>query len=221
MARPARSFSGAGLRRAVPGVWLMAAATVAVAVAAARASAAPAPDADDVCPTPAAATQVQGVVRSLQAVQLPAVRLRQHNGQLVGLEQAMDDGKPVLLNFVFTSCTTICPPMSMIFAALQDKLGARRSEVQMLSISIDPGYDTPARLKTYAERFDAGPQWRFHTGSQEAVDSVQRAFSVYRPDKMGHTAVTFVRPRGARQWVRLDGFAAPEQLMREAFASAP
>jgi protein SCO1/2 len=49
---------------------------------------------------------------------------------------------------------------------------------------------------------------------------VQRAFNVYRPDKMGHTPVTFVRARGARRWVRLDGFATPQQLIREAFASA-
>jgi protein SCO1 len=66
----------------------------------------------------------------------------------------------------------------------------------------------------------AGPQWTFHTGSQAAVDAIQRAFNVYRPDKMGHTPVTFVRPRGAQKWVRLDGFASPERLIQEAQALA-
>jgi protein SCO1 len=88
--------------------------------------------------------------------------------------------------------------------------------VQMISVSIDPAQDTPARLAEYAGRFSAGPQWRFETGSQEAIDAIQRAFNVYRPDKMSHTPVTFVRPLGSRQWVRLDGFASPELLLREA-----
>ena len=178
----------------------------------------------DVCHTPpagaTAASGSDGPVRSSTAVQLPAVRLRRHDGATVLLPAALGEDQPVLLNFIFTSCTTICPPMAQIFAATQEQLGARRTQVQMVSISIDPAHDHPARLREYAARFDAGPQWRFHTGSPADIDSVQRAFNVYRPDKMGHTPVTFVRARGARRWVRLDGFATPQQLIREAFAAA-
>jgi protein SCO1 len=104
---------------------------------------------------------------------------------------------------------------------VQERLGPRRGQVQMVSVSIDPEHDTPARLRQYAARFGAGSQWRFHTGSAESVDAVQRAFNVYRPDKMGHTPVTFVRPRASRQWVRLDGYATPDELIRTAFAPPP
>jgi protein SCO1/2 len=109
--------------------------------------------------------------------------------------------------------------MSQIFATAQERLGANAAQLQMLSVSIDPGQDTPAHLKEFAERFHAGRQWTFNTGSQQAIDEIQRAFNVYRPDKMGHTPVTFIKPRGSRQWVRLDGFASPEQLIREALGS--
>ncbi|WP_309678352.1 SCO family protein [Polaromonas sp.] len=158
------------------------------------------------------------VSRSMVQVRLPAVRVRQHNGKLVAFDATMDDTRPVLLNFVFTTCTGICLPMSQLFAAAQERLGAQADQLQMVSVSIDPGQDTPARLAEYAGRFAAGPQWTFDTGSQDAIDAIQRAFNVYRPDKMSHTPVTFVRPRGSRQWVRLDGFPSPDQLIREAQA---
>ena len=126
----------------------------------------------------------------------------------------------MLLNFVYTSCTTICEPMAQILAAAQERLGARAGRLQMLSVSIDPGHDTPASLEEYAQRFHAGKQWTFYVGSQQAIDAIQRAFNVYRPDRMSHTPVTFIRPRGSRQWVRLDGFASPGQLIREALQPA-
>jgi protein SCO1 len=155
-----------------------------------------------------------GVSRSSVEVRLPSVRVRQHTGHLVAFDAALDDTRPVLLNFVYTTCTGICLPMSQMFAAVQERLGARADQLQMISVSIDPGQDTPARLAEYAGRFAAGPQWTFNTGSQQAVDAILRAFNVYRPDKMSHTPVTFVRPLGARQWVRLDGFSSPDQLIR-------
>lgn len=206
-------FDGVGSRRLAlraGGGWLVGAALSARA-------AGPAAPADDVCHTPPPA---DGLQRSSSAITLPPVRLRRHDGATVTLPAAVSDEQPVLLNFLFTSCTTICPPMAQIFAATQEQLGARRTQLQMLSISIDPLVDHPARLREYAARFGAGPQWRFHTGSPEAIDAVQRAFNVWRPDKMGHTPVTFVRARGAKLWVRLDGFATPTQLIREAFAGA-
>jgi protein SCO1/2 len=160
-----------------------------------------------------------GVSRSIVTVALPAVKVRQHSGKLVGFDALVDVHRPVLLNFVYTSCTVICLPMTQIFATAQERLGPRAGQLQMLSVSIDPGQDTPAALSEYAERFHAGNQWIFTTGSQQSIDEIQRAFNVYRPDKMGHTPVTFVRPRGSRQWVRLDGFASPNELIREALGT--
>jgi protein SCO1/2 len=161
------------------------------------------------------ATPADGSVsRSTVQVRLPSVRVRQHTGNLVAFDAAVDDARPVLLNFVYTTCTGICLPMSQMFAAVQERLGARADQLQMISVSIDPGQDTAARLAEYAGRFAAGPQWTFNTGSQQAIDAIQRAFNVYRPDKMSHTPVTFVRPLGSRQWVRVDGFSSPDQLIR-------
>jgi protein SCO1/2 len=154
--------------------------------------------------------------RSSVEAQLPAIPLVRDDGQTVSLAQELGDGRPVVLNFVFTSCATICPAMSRIFAQLQERLGtARAARVHMASVSIDPEQDTPERLAEYARRVHAGPQWRFYTGTAEASVAVQRAMGAYRGDKMDHTPVTFVRASPAGPWVRLDGFASADELLRE------
>ena len=93
----------------------------------------------------------------------------------------------------------------------------------MVSNSMDPEQDTPARLSAYAAGRGAGPQWQFLTGSPAASIAVQRAFGVYRGDKVNHEAVTFLRAGPGKPWMRLDGFATPAELtrkVREALAKA-
>jgi protein SCO1/2 len=127
----------------------------------------------------------------------------------------VDDGRPVFMNFIYTTCTAICPPMSQTFAALQRKLGPDRAKVRMISVSIDPEQDTPKRLAEYAEKFGAGPQWAFYTGSVESSVAVQKAFGAWRGDKMSHTPLTLVRLGPGEEWVRYDGFVTAEQLAQE------
>ena len=59
------------------------------------------------------------------------------------------------------------------------------------------------------------PKWRCYTGSREAVVAVQRAFNVYRGDKMNHVAVMFLRAAPGRAWVRLEGFPTADDVARE------
>lgn len=164
------------------------------------------------------------VSRSEAAYVLPTVSLRNQDGAATALPAALDDGRPVVLNFIYTSCTAICPPMTRIFAELRDKLGAGRGAVRLVSVSIDPEEDTPARLKAYARQYGAGvgTDWLFLTGSEAASATVQKAFNAYRPDKMGHTPVTFIRRAPGAPWVRLDGLAQADRILAElGRASAP
>lgn len=128
---------------------------------------------------------------------------------LLGDELAFDG--PVVLNFVFTTCSAVCPIASQTFAELQGKLGPGE-RVRMMSISLDPLNDTPQVLRAYAAKFRAGPDWSFYTGTVDASTAAQRAFDLYRGDKMNHAPVTLVRPRHGRAWVRLEGFPSAEQL---------
>lgn len=156
-----------------------------------------------------------GYDRSVADYRLPATPLVRADGARTYLPEAIDDGKPVVLNFIYTTCTAICPILSQSFAEFQRQLGPERDRVHMVSITIDPEQDTPRRLADYAKRFDAGPQWAFYTGTAAASLSMQRAFQANFGDKMHHRPVTFMRGAPGQKWVRLDGFASPAQLMAE------
>ncbi|HSS50180.1 MAG TPA: SCO family protein [Thermoanaerobaculia bacterium] len=133
-------------------------------------------------------------------------------GTRLRLAEALDAPGPVVLQFIFTTCPSICPVMTATLAAAREDLGG---QVRMVSISIDPEYDTPARLRDYARRFKAGPHWRFLTGSRDDVATVQKAFDAYRPNKMQHEPLTFLRLAPGEAWVRLAGPIAPAELVAE------
>jgi protein SCO1/2 len=105
--------------------------------------------------------------------------------------------------------------MSATFSQVQAKLGSTRSKVRLISVSIDPEHDTPSKLKEYAKRFEAGSQWSMLTGSNENSIAVQRAFDIYRGDKMNHEPVTFMRKAPDQPWVRINGFITADDLLRE------
>jgi protein SCO1 len=146
---------------------------------------------------------------------VPDVRMVTESGKNVSLRQELDDGRPVMVNFIFTTCASTCPLSSETFSIFQDRLAGQRSSVHLVSISIDPEQDTPERLREYAKSFSAGPSWQHYTGTLEASQTAQRAFGVYRGDKMGHTPVTLLRAAPGKVWRRIDGFVTPEDLMRE------
>ncbi|OIR16351.1 hypothetical protein GALL_30730 [mine drainage metagenome] len=145
---------------------------------------------------------------------LPQIQLVREDGKNVSLIEELNDGRPLVLNFMYTTCTEICPLTTKIFAELQDKLGTERDRVHMVSISIDPEQDTPEVLAKYAHKFGAGPQWQFYTGTIDASIAAQRAFEVYRGDKMEHNPVTFIRAAPGKSWLRIDGFAKSDELLR-------
>jgi len=145
----------------------------------------------------------------------PDVRLIRDDGKAVRLADEMDDGRAVVLNFIFTSCGSTCPLMSAMLSQFQQKLGGDMAHVHLMSISIDPEEDTPSELRKYAHKFHAGAHWQHYTGSVEASLAVQRAFNVWRGDKMSHAPVTFMRLAPGQPWLRIEGFVLPEDLVQD------
>jgi len=154
-------------------------------------------------------------MRSVVDYAVPELKLVRDDGKAVDLRSEIGDAQPVVLNFVYTTCTSVCPLTSQTFADLQRRLGAASERVNLISISIDPEQDTPARLHEYARKFGAGPQWHFYTGTLAASVAAQRAFNVYRGSKMDHAPVTLVRTARSARWTRIDGFATADQLLAE------
>ena len=163
----------------------------------------------------ASAPATSGPARSLREYAVPPVRLVRDDGKAVSLPDEMNDGRPIVLNFIFTTCTTICPMMSSTFAQFEHRLGPDADKVHLMTISIDPEHDTPARLHEYAQKFHAGREWQHYTGTLDASIAAQRAFDVYRGGKMSHTLVTLMRAAPGKPWLRIDGFATPDDLVHD------
>jgi protein SCO1/2 len=156
-----------------------------------------------------------GVKRSMAQYTVPQVQLVRDDNKKVMLPDEFKDGQPAVVTFIFTTCNSICPLISQTLAKLQEGLGADRNRVHIMSISIDPEEDTPARLAAYAKELHAGPEWHHYTGTVQAINAAERAFNVYRGDKMGHTPVILLRPAPGKPWIRFDGFATASQLLSE------
>lgn len=153
--------------------------------------------------------------RSEMPYTIPAIGLVRQDGKKASFPTELDDGRAVVLQFIYTSCTAICPVTTQVFSQVQDKLGKDSAKLRMLSISIDPEYDTPTRLQAYAKKLGAGDQWKFYTGTLEASVALQKAFDAYRGDKMNHVPVTYLRAAQGKTWVRLDGLASPDDILKE------
>jgi protein SCO1 len=153
--------------------------------------------------------------RSVASYELPNVTLVDMTGAAVPLGAAFSHREPLLVQFIFTTCSTICPVMSGLFAAVQDQCRAELAQFQLFSIAIDPEYDTPKRLQEYARQFKAGPHWRFLTGKRADIVAVQKAFDAYRGNKMRHEPITYLRASPDAPWVRLDGLMSAAELVAE------
>lgn len=159
--------------------------------------------------------QRQGYDRSTHDYALSNFALVDMHGKATTLAQELDTPMPVLLNFIYTTCTSICPVLSATFSQVQRDMGSEVQHVRMISITIDPEQDTPAQLRNYAERFHAGPQWRFLTGELDNIIAVQKVFDIYRGSKANHEPITLLRASGASEWVRVEGLASAAEIMKE------
>jgi protein SCO1/2 len=149
--------------------------------------------------------------RSTVDYKLPDVEVIRQDGKKLSFSKELNDGRPVILNFIFASCSAICPMLSHTLSKAQTKL----KNVHFVSISIDPENDTPAKLTEYGKKFGAGSHWDFYTGTMENSLAIQKAFDAYRGDKMNHTSVIFMRSKPNKPWLRLEGFASPNAVISE------
>jgi len=147
-------------------------------------------------------------------VKVPDTVLTDQNGKSLRFRtEAMAD-RLVVINFVYTTCSTVCPVQSALFAEVQKRLGARAgSEVALISVTVDPLRDTPARLKEFAAGYGAGPGWSLYTGSSQAVDEVLKAFDAYSANFTEHPPAVLVGDPRSGEWVRFFGFPSTEQIL--------
>ncbi|MCU0122223.1 SCO family protein [Pseudomonas sp. B2M1-30] len=149
-------------------------------------------------------------------VKFANVPLLDENGKTVRLEQDLVQGKIVVMGFIYTSCTTVCPVVSSIMGKVQTALGSRvGKEVQLVSISIDPQRDDPKRLRDYARAFQKGPGWSWITGSPQSINETLKGLGSFSGDFKNHQPLILVGDGNSRHWTRYYGFTDPALLTKE------
>jgi protein SCO1/2 len=156
------------------------------------------------------------VIRSVAQYMIPeTVEVVRMDGKNLPFINEIDDGRPVIMNFIFASCSAICPMLSYVFSQVQTKLAKDKVKAHLISVSIDPENDTPVILREYAKKFKAGAGWDFYTGSIKSSVAIQKAFNVFRGDKMNHASIILMRKAPGQPWLRLEGFVSPDEAVQE------
>lgn len=152
--------------------------------------------------------------QSSATVELQDIKLLDQNGKSVQFKTDVIGEHIVVMNFVYTTCTTQCPLNSQLLSHVQKNLSKEEYEkVQLVSLSVDPGTDTPERLKNYAEKIGAGPDWTWLTGHRPEVNQLLNALGVYTPDFKIHPSVVLVGDGKTGNWTRFYGTPDPDQLL--------
>jgi len=166
-------------------------------------------------PDSAQAAQSKKYKRTVERYTIPDVVLINQDGKKVRLTTLLNSKQPVVVDFIYGTCTTICPVLSAGYVNLQKKLGPASQNVRLVSITIDPENDTPKILKDYLKRYRAKPGWDFLTGSRKDIDRVMNAFDSYFRDKMDHKPLTFISSPADGTWIRLYGLISSSEFMDE------
>lgn len=150
---------------------------------------------------------------SISSSKIPDVRVRDQNGKQLNFYSDLVKGRTVAINFIFTTCTGVCPPMSATFRRVQQKLPAITPPIQLISISVDPATDTPQRMREFAAKFDAGPGWTFVTGDKNDIDLLLQALGVAVANKNNHTPMILIGNEVTDYWTRAYGLSSPATLV--------
>ena len=146
-------------------------------------------------------------------ISIPDVRLLDQDGRTVLFYSDLIKDRVVAINFIFTTCTTICPPLAATFSKVQSLMGDRvGKDFHLISISVDPVTDTPERLKAWGDKFGRKTGWTFVTGRKQDIDTLLRALSAYSARKEDHTPMVIIGNDAKGVWTRAYGLAPAPTL---------
>ncbi len=153
---------------------------------------------------------------------VPDFALPDQRGGTTRLSDLQD--RVVAINFLYTRCPlpNVCPRLAAHFGYVARQFGAQ--PLTLLSITLDPLYDTPEVLAGYAAKFDTpGADWRFLTGSESAVHTVGNLFGLaFFPDEgaITHTSATALIGKDGRLKAILEGSSYTAPQLRDLVAAA-
>jgi protein SCO1/2 len=153
----------------------------------------------------------------------PNVGVRTQDGTPLRFYDDLVKGKVVLINFMFTRCTTVCPAGTANLCGVQQTLGVHAGcDVFLVSVTVDPEHDTPAVLKRYAERFHTRAGWTFVTGAAADIDLLRtRLGSGGSDDPSDHTGMMVYGNDRSGSWAMMPVMLRPAVIARSVLRLLP
>jgi protein SCO1/2 len=149
--------------------------------------------------------------------QVMNVPLQTQDGTRVRFYDDLVKGKIVLINFIFTSCTSECPRTTANLVRVQEALGNHLGrDIRMISVTVDPATDSPPVLKKYSVTYGTKPGWYFVTGRQKDVDVIRRRLGVLDDSvsRTQHTGMLVYGNESTGQWAATPAMAQPGAIVR-------
>jgi protein SCO1 len=171
------------------------------------------------------------VLASTSAVQLahagpradyfPNSLVQTHEGKSLRFYDDLVQGKVVVFNMMYSVCTGICPGNTANLRAVQEALGQRLGkDIFMVSMTLQPQFDTPSELKAYVKRYEIGPGWTYITGKPAEMEVIRRRLGFYNSDLTldadlaNHTGMVRIGNEKLDRWFMMPALAKPAQIAR-------
>lgn len=174
---------------------------------------------EECCDNKVEAANLEVKSQGLQSLpELPDVVMVDQDGKMVRFVSGLLKEKVTVINFIYTSCKSVCQILTNNFRQLENSLDGidKNGDVQLVSISIDPEVDTPARLRQYAElqRIDLS-RWTLLVGGLNSIERLSRALGFSNIDKTTHAPGVVIWDDIDKMWYRFVGITPPHIVLKQ------
>jgi protein SCO1 len=151
----------------------------------------------------------------------PNTIVQTHDGKKLRFYEDVVQGKIVVFNMMYAVCTGICPSNTANLRQVQQALGSRLGkDIFMVSMTLQPQFDTPQALQEYVKRYDIQPGWMFITGQPKEMDVIRRKLGFFNDDPKidgdlaNHTGMVRVGNERLDRWFMMPALSQPQQMAR-------
>ena len=151
----------------------------------------------------------------------PNTVVQTHDGRKLRFYDDVVRGKVVVFNMMYSVCTGICPGNTANLLQVQQALGDRLGkDIFMVSMTLQPEFDTPQALQRYVTSYGINPGWTFLTGDPKEMDVIRRKLGFFNDDPKidadlaNHTGMVRIGNEALDRWFMMPALSAPKQIAR-------
>ena len=151
----------------------------------------------------------------------PNTVVQTHDGRKLRFYDDVVRGKVVVFNMMYSVCTGICPGNTANLLQVQQALGDRLGkDIFMVSMTLQPEFDTPQALQRYVKSYGINPGWTFLTGEPKEMDVIRRKLGFFNDDPKidadlaNHTGMVRIGNESLDRWFMMPALSAPKQSAR-------